>query len=90
MHEAGKIYFTQTSVAARILALMRTVRTCIECHYRHDGSTSRQLMNKIIMWNHVKKEHPQTAQRIMRMYGAAPDSLYSTISAGSATEGASS
>jgi hypothetical protein len=59
---------------------MHIVRTCIECHYRHNGSSGRQLMNKIIMWNHVKKQHPHTAQRIMNMYCAAPDSLYSTTS----------
>ena len=38
-------------------------------------------MNKIIMWNHVKKAHPYLADRIMRVYNRVPDDLYNMLPA---------
>lgn len=49
---------------------------CVECGYEESGSLDGQLMNKIIMWNHVKKAHPRTADRIMRSYQTLPNNLY--------------
>ena len=37
---------------------------CTECGYEYKGS-SGALMNKIIMWNHIKKEHGAIAERVM-------------------------
>ena len=50
--------------------------TCAECDYRESGSSDRDLMNKIIMWNHVQKVHPHVAERIMRIYNRVPDDIY--------------
>ena len=55
---------------------MNLVLTCSECDYKTGGSTQKQLMNKIVMWNHVKRAHPQTADRIMRTYQTMPSDLY--------------
>jgi len=55
---------------------MNLVLTCSECNYKTGGSTQKQLMNKIVMWNHVKRAHPQTADRIMRTYQTMPSDLY--------------
>jgi hypothetical protein len=40
------------------------------------GHTEKELMNKIIIWNHVKKTHPATAERVMRIYSRVPSSLF--------------
>ena len=56
---------------------MRASLMCSECGYQESGSTHKSLMNNIIMWNHVKRNHPQTAERIMRTYQILPADLYS-------------
>jgi hypothetical protein len=55
---------------------MQVLLSCTECDYSESGNTEKELMNKIIIWNHVKKEHPQTAERIMRIYQHVPSSLF--------------
>lgn len=61
---------------------MQVLISCTECDYEEWGSTDKQLMNKIVMWNHVKKAHAGTAERIFRMYRTFPNHLYSTRQAG--------
>ena len=55
---------------------MQVLLSCTECEYQETGHTEKELMNKIIIWNHVKKEHPQTAERVMRVYQHVPSSLF--------------
>lgn len=55
---------------------MKTLLVCPECSHRENGSSEKELMNKIIMWNHVKVTHPRTAERIMRIYQILPSNLY--------------
>jgi len=57
---------------------MKTILKCDECNYTIEGSSQKMLMNKIMMWNHSKKTHPISAQRVMRMYETLPNNLYST------------
>ena len=42
------------------MALMNTkvMLTCRECGYQEWGVADRGLMNKIKMWNHVRRLHP--------------------------------
>jgi predicted small metal-binding protein len=60
---------------------MQVLLSCTECQYEEWGSTDKELMNKIIIWNHVKKEHPATAERIMRVYQHVPSSLFNVHAA---------
>jgi hypothetical protein len=60
---------------------MKVLLICSECDYREQSSSDRPLIHKIIMWNHVKKAHPKTAERIMRMYKVIPNDLYETTPA---------
>ena len=55
---------------------MNVLLTCTECEYETWGSTQKELMNKIVMWNHVKKAHAQRAEHIMKLYQTLPDNLY--------------
>jgi len=55
---------------------MQVLLSCTECEYQEWGTTEKELMNKIIVWNHVKKEHPATAEHIMRVYQHVPSSLF--------------
>ncbi len=57
---------------------MKIILSCTECGYQDWGATQKPLMNKIIMWNHVKKAHAAIAERIMRMYQTLPSDLYDT------------
>lgn len=58
---------------------MNVILICSECGHKERSSSDKHLMNKIIMWNHVKKAHPRTADRIMRMYKVVPSHLYGTV-----------
>jgi hypothetical protein len=55
---------------------MQVLLSCTECDYKEHGHTEKELMNKIIIWNHIKKEHPSTAERVMRLYQHVPSSLF--------------
>ena len=55
---------------------MQILLSCTECDYQEVGHTEKELMNKIIIWNHVKKDHPATAERVMRIYQRVPSSLF--------------
>ena len=55
---------------------MNVVLTCTECEYQEKSLSEKELMNKIIMWNHTKKIHPGMAERIMRIYEMVPSDLY--------------
>jgi len=55
---------------------MKVLLSCTECDYEEWSSTEKEMMNKIIIWNHVTREHPATAQRIMRVYRHVPVSLF--------------
>jgi predicted small metal-binding protein len=55
---------------------MKILLTCPECDYQASSWSEKELMNKIIMWNHVKKAHARTAERIMRSYQTMPNNLY--------------
>jgi len=54
----------------------KIVLMCTECDFRETGSQEKELMNKIIMWNHMKNVHPRTADNITRMYETVPNKLY--------------
>lgn len=55
---------------------MKITLLCTECHYKEAGSSEKPLMNKIIMWNHVKRAHAGVAERLMRMYTTMPSEFY--------------
>ena len=55
---------------------MKVLLTCIVCDHEEWGNSDKELLNKIIMWNHVKKAHASTAERIMRTYQTLPGGLY--------------
>ena len=55
---------------------MQVLLSCTECDYQEIGHTDKEMMNKIIIWNHVKKAHPATAERVMRIYQRVPSSLF--------------
>lgn len=57
---------------------MKTELRCGECEYAIEVLPERVLMNNIVMWNHSKKAHPLTAERVMRMYETLPHNLYTT------------
>ncbi|HVZ75767.1 MAG TPA: hypothetical protein VG934_00640 [Candidatus Paceibacterota bacterium] len=48
----------------------------MQCSYAAWGSTDGDLMNKIIMWNHVRKAHAHTAERILERYQVVPNDFY--------------
>ena len=51
---------------------------CPACEYRAGGLSEKGLLNKIIIWNHVKRAHPAVAERIIRMYQRVPTELWDT------------
>lgn len=55
---------------------MHILLTCVECNYQEKSVHGKDLMHKIVMWNHVKKAHPHTAERIMRIYNTVPSELF--------------
>lgn len=55
---------------------MQVLISCNECDFEQWGHGEGELMNKIIMWNHVKREHPVLAARVLRMYQTVPSSIY--------------
>ncbi len=60
-----------------ILETMKdVVLMCTECEYQVESSSEKRLMNKIIMWNHVKKTHPYMAERLTRAYQTLPHDLF--------------
>ena len=61
---------------------MKILLACNECDYTAWGSSEKELMSKIIMWNHVKVAHVETTERITKMYQILPDHFYKTIHSG--------
>ena len=57
---------------------MKILLRCTECDYQEQSGSDKEMMHKIIMWNHVKKAHTTMAERIMRMYQTVPNDLYTT------------
>lgn len=57
---------------------MNIILTCSECDYIYEGPSEKMLLNKIVMWNHSKKAHPETAERIMKHYQTLPNNFYNT------------
>ena len=55
---------------------MKITLICSECGHEALSTSDKQMINKIIMWNHVKKSHPRTAERVMRLYKVVPNHLY--------------
>ena len=53
---------------------------CNRCGHEERGGTGI-LMDRIKMWNHLKREHPLLAERIMRSHDVMPAGLYSRLSA---------
>ena len=56
---------------------MKVLLTCTECNYAEVSSADKVLMNKIIIWNHVKKAH-SGVEGVMRTYQLAPNHFYET------------
>lgn len=57
---------------------MQILLSCIECEFEDWGRTDSEMMNKITMWNHVRKSHAGTADHLMKMYQTLPNNLYTT------------
>ena len=55
---------------------MKVLLTCSQCDFTEYGSSEKELINKMVMWNHLKSEHPSMAERIMRMYKTAPNNIF--------------
>jgi hypothetical protein len=58
---------------------MDTLLRCNQCGAEEPGSSHGTLMNKIKMWNHLKREHPMLAERIIKTHDIMPTSFYSHI-----------
>ncbi len=37
---------------------MKVLLTCRECGHQDWGLAEKEFMNKVIMWNHVRRAHP--------------------------------
>ena len=37
---------------------MKVLLTCRECGHQDWGSSDKEFMNKVKMWNHVRRDHP--------------------------------
>lgn len=46
---------------------MKIILTCSECGHQEWGTDQGQLMNKIKMWNHAKREHPEHIERVIAL-----------------------
>lgn len=57
---------------------MNVLLVCAECGYQQVNGSEKEFMNKVIMWNHVKKAHVKTAERVFRNYKTVPTDLYTT------------
>ncbi len=57
---------------------MKILLECTECRYQEWGRESQPLMNKIIMWNHVKRAHAHKAEQVMARHQMLPDNFYGT------------
>ena len=55
---------------------MKVLLSCTECDFEEWGTSEGELMNKIKMWNHVKRAHIGMADRILRMYNTVPSHMY--------------
>jgi len=44
---------------------MKIVLTCSECGHQEWGTAEGSLMNKIKMWNHATREHPEQIKRVI-------------------------
>lgn len=43
----------------------KVLLVCSECGHHEGGYSDRVLMNKIKMWNHVRRTHPDFAEHYM-------------------------
>lgn len=55
---------------------MNIILSCSACGFEAVGSSEKELMNKIVMWNHVKRAHAETAEYVMRTSQMVPSDLY--------------
>ena len=67
---------------ARIKKIMKIQLLCNECGYEEWGSRDGLLINKIKMWNHLKRAHPMLAERMMQSNDTLPSTFFRTIPAG--------
>jgi hypothetical protein len=44
---------------------MKIILTCSECGHQEWGTAEGILMNKIKMWNHANREHPENIARVL-------------------------
>ena len=72
----GRRYIPEQLKSTLMQNMQKIVLACGECNYTAEGVKEKDLMNKIIMWNHSKKAHPLTAERIMKTYQILPNHLY--------------
>ena len=63
---------------SKFLNAMKIILSCTECDFEAEGDTHKELMNKIVMWNHVKRSHGSMAERIMRHYKTLPNHIYTS------------
>ncbi len=55
---------------------MKILLTCRGCGYEEWSTSEKTFINKVIMWNHVKKAHPGMAERLMRTYDVLPNDFF--------------
>jgi predicted small metal-binding protein len=84
----AKTDFIQKTVRCTILYVLAKIALknsmnvsllCTECDYQESASSEKELMNRIIMWNHVKGAHVGTAERIMRIYKTVPNDFFRVV-----------
>jgi hypothetical protein len=46
---------------------MEVLLTCRECGHQEWGQAEKEFMNKIKMWNHVRRAHPYLSARDVRL-----------------------
>lgn len=60
---------------------MKITLACNECDFTDTGYIGKELMNKIIMWNHIKVNHLKTTNRIAERNVVLPDYFFHTLQA---------
>jgi hypothetical protein len=46
---------------------MQILLTCSECGHKEWGTSEGVLMNKIKMWNHAQRRHPEQIARVIEL-----------------------
>jgi hypothetical protein len=69
------VVFIVVSVSAEYYWGMKLTMTCKLCGYQELGWEGQELMNRIKLWNHVERRHPEYIddfKKALRMHNHMP------------------